>query len=123
MKKIKSILFILSLALTSCAPEATIPPADQIGGNYTGQYTINTSIHNNVIASVTKQNDNSVNIYFSGSGISPLTISNISVVANDNSFALTKTGMTEAMSGAVSNGELSISYSYLGGAVSFVGTK
>jgi len=123
MKKITFILFVLLFVLVSCAPTVVVPPADQISGNYTGQYTFNASINNGVIAAVTKVNDNSVTINFSGSGISPLTISNISIVANDNSFALTKTGMTEAMSGAVSDGELSVSYSYIGGAVSFVGNK
>ncbi len=115
-------MFCIGTLLLSCAtPE--LPASEKISGNYTGQYTFNASIHNNVVASVTKVNDNSVNINFSGSGISPLSINDVSVVANNDSYALTKTVMTGAMSGAVQNNELSVSYSYIGGAVSFVGNK
>src|SRR5688572_27843599 len=112
------------MIISSCA--VPVIPADQIQGNYTGQYAYNASITNAVTAAVTKVNNNTCNIQFSGSGISPLTISNISITANsDNTnFALSKTGgMGESMSGAVQNGELSVSYGFIGGAMTFVGTK
>jgi hypothetical protein len=111
------------MIISSCA---VTPPAEKISGNYTGQYTYNASVTNGVTATVTEVNDNTCNISFSGSGISPLTISNIGITANSNntSYALTKTGMTESMSGAVDeNNQLSVSYSFMSGAMTFVGNK
>ena|SRR5688572_14363623 len=115
-------LFASVLLISSCAVD---PPPVDINGNYTGQYTYNASVTNGVTATVTKTSESSCNISFSGSGISPMNITGISITPNSNntSFALSKTGMTEAMSGAVENGELSVSYSFMGGAMSFVGNK
>jgi hypothetical protein len=115
----KNIFLLLGFfCMISC-----VPPAEKISGNYNGQYTYNTSISNGVTAAVVKETDNTVTINFSGGGISPLTISGISITSNNQSFALTKTGFAESVSGAVDNNQLSVSYGFMSGAMTYVGTK
>jgi len=98
-------------------------PTQKASGNYSGQYTYNSSIHQNISAAVTETSSSTVSITFTGSGISTLTISGISAISNGNDVALTKSGFAEALSGAVSGNELSISYSFMSGAVTYVGNK
>lgn len=114
---------LLGLVMVFCLITACAPPAERISGEYTGLYTYNATIVDGVSASVTKVDDNEVNITFSHPGISTLAINNISVTVSGNEFALVKTGLFDVVSGAVNNNELTVSYSFIGGAVTFVGYR
>ncbi len=117
MKKTYLLAMIAVAFIVSCAPSETI------SGTYHGQYTNNVLILPNATATITKVDANTINLTLSESSISPVTIQNIHVTADGNSFALVKTGFIDVLSGAVEGNELSISYSYLGGVITFVGTK
>jgi hypothetical protein len=120
MMKIQLITAFIGIALmASC-----LAPSEKISGNYHGQYTNNALILMDAHATITKVDQNTINLTLSHSSISPVTIEGINVTEGDNnSFALVKTDFINVLSGAVEGNELSISYSYLGGVITFVGTK
>lgn len=117
--KVKFLLGILTIALvTACQT-----PSQKCSGTYNGQYTNNALILTGINTAVVAESDDKVSVTFdAGSGTS-ITVSGISVSTNGNDFTLIKTELFGAFSGAVSGNELNVGYSYIGGAITFVGTK
>src|SRR5688572_13559766 len=118
MKKMVWVVLVVAAVGFSCAT-----PAQKATGNYNGQFTQNASVFYNISAAVTETNSSTVSVTFSGTGISTQTISGITAISDGDGVALTKTGFTDALSGAVDGNQLSISYSYMSGAITYVGTK
>jgi hypothetical protein len=111
--------FILGLVfISSC-----LSPAEKVSGTYNGLYTNNALILSNTNATVTRVDDKTINLSLTESSISPFNISGISVSEDNANFVLLKLGLIENLSGAVQGNQLTISYTYLGGAVTFTGTK
>ena len=98
-------------------------PAQKCQGTYNGQYTNNATILTGINTTVTADGDKTVSVTFNAGSGAAVTVSGINVTEGSGSLALTKTEMFGAFSGAVDGNELNVGYSYIGGAISFVGTK
>lgn len=114
------LLFVATLVLliASCAPQA-----DKVTGTYNGDYIYNSSTYYNIAAAVTKENDNTVTIAFSGVGIASLTVAGVAVAANGDNSSLSKSAGGETVSGNVIGNTMNVTYSGPTGNVSYVGTK
>lgn len=111
-------MFLGIIFISSC-----LSPAEKVSGGYHGLYTNNALILSNTTATVTRVDDKTIQVSFSEASISPFTINGITVSEDNTNFVLVKVGLIENLSGAVQGNQLTISYTYLGGAVTFVGTR
>jgi len=106
------------LTATSCSITS-----DGAVGTYTGDYVYNFSVYANITAAVGKESDNTVNILFSGIGITDLTIAGIKVSVDGDAYIMSKAAGGETLSGVVQGNNVNITYSNAGSDYSFVGVK
>lgn len=117
--KLRSII-IAALLLTVASCSIT---SDGAVGTYTGSYVYNSSVYSNITAAVGKESDNTVNLLFSGIGISDLSVTAIKVTVDGSTYIMSKAVGSETLSGVVQGNNINITYSNSGTDYSFVGTK
>lgn len=119
MNKRNTLFFALLLFLNSCA----IPLSEQISGNYSGQYTNNASVIGNGTVNIAANGNDAADVTISAPGFDSVIITNVALTGDNGEIALYKVNFIDVLAGSYNDGELSLSYTSIGGVISFIGSK